>query len=122
MYRHSFKIFGQSNAGETTFIEDHAKLYDNVNVFSCNKKARKRYITYSSKNYVLIINIENFANSIVILDDMGDYNRTPVVDVLCSKSRQISIFVKIAAHTVTDLNPKARDKSFIERVEKSFVY
>ena len=37
------------------------------------------------------------------------------------KNRQLSIFVITAAHTVTDLNPKARDNSFNERVEEKLI-
>ena len=109
MYKHSFITFGSSNAGKTTFIKGPAKLYDIVHVFCWNKKCRKGYRTYSRYDLVLLNNIENFAYSLIILDETVDGIRIPAVDVLYSKGRQHGIFVKAAAHTIKDVNPKSRD-------------
>ena len=76
--------------------------------------------------------MENFANGFFKIDDMGADNRKLAVDLLYSKGRQHGLIAITAAHTVTDLNPKAKDSSsnsyitlksvnpFSERVEETF--
>ena len=54
-------------------------------------------------------NPEDFANSLVNYDDMGDNIRTPVVDNFYSSRRHNNINIISVGHTVTELNVKARE-------------
>ena len=82
-----------------------------VNVFCVVTREWNGYNTFSVNELDLLKNPEDFANSLVIFDDMGDNIRLPAVDMLYSSGRHHNIKIKCVGHTVTDLNTKARDNS-----------
>ena len=60
--------------------------------------------------------MENFPNSLTILDDMGDSNRLPEVDELYSRRRQCNTNINSWRHTITDLSTKARDNTAVNYI------
>ena len=80
----------------------------------------------------LLENIEDFANSLTIFDDMGDNIGIPAVEILYSLDRYLNIVIICVGHTVTDFSPKEGDYSptefnninsshlFIERVQEKY--
>ena len=132
MKKHNFIIYGPSNSGKTTFIKYYCGLYDTVNVFCIDGSEWKGYNVYGIDYLKLLDNLDSFANSLIIFDDMGENIRLPAIDSLYSKGRHRNINITCVGHTVTDLNTKARDNTpaiyitlinsqqFFERVQEKF--
>ena len=59
----------------------------------------------------LLDNLDSFANSLNIFDDMGENIRLPAIDSLYSKGRHHNMNIICVGHSVTDLNTKARDNT-----------
>ena len=117
---------------KTNFIKDYCGLYDNVNEFCIDGSEWKGYNVYGVDGLTLLDNLDSFANSLIIFDDMGENIRLPAIDSLYSKGRHHNINIICVGHTVTDLNTKARDNTpaiyitlnssqhFFERVQEKF--
>ena len=75
------------------------------------KKEWKGYNVYCIDDLKLLDNLDSFANSLIIFDDMGDNIRLPAIDSLYSKGRHRNINIICVGHTVTDLYTKARDNT-----------
>ena len=130
--KHNFIIYGPSNSGKTTFIKDYCGLYDTVNVFCIDGSEWKGCNVYGIDDLKLLDNLDSFANSLIIFDDMGENIRLPAIDSLNSKGRHHNFNIIYVGHTVTDLNTKARDNTpaiyitlnssqqFFERVQEKF--
>ena len=86
-------------------------MYDTVNVFCIDGSEWKGYIVYGIDDLKLIDNLDSFANSLIVFDDMGENIRLPAIDSLYSKGRHHNINIICVGHTVTDLNTKARDNT-----------
>ena len=107
-------------------------MYDTDNVFCINDSEWKGYNVYVIDDLNLLDNLDSFANSLILFDDMGENIRFPAIDSLYSKGRHKKINIKCVGHTVTDLNTKARDNTsaiyitlnssqqFFERVQEKF--
>ena len=54
---------------------------------------------------------EDFANSLVLFDDMGENIILPSADELYSSGRQNNINIICVGHTVTDLTTKTNDNT-----------
>ena len=78
--KQNFFIYGPSNCDKTSFIKEFCSLNETLIVFCVDTREWKGYNTFSVKEYDLLNNPGDFANSLVIFDDMGDKIRTPVVD------------------------------------------
>ena len=127
-----FIIYGPSNSGKTAFIKDYCGLYETVNVFCIDGSEWKGYNVYGIDDLKLLDNLDSFANSLIIFDDMGENIRLPAIDSLYSKSRHHNFNIICVGHTVTNLNTKARDNTpaiyitlnssqqFFERVQEKF--
>ena len=125
-------IYGPSNSGKTIFIKDFCGLFDTVNVFCIDGSEWKGYNVYGIDDLKLLDNLDSFADSLIIFDDMGENTRLPAIDSLYSKGRHHNINIICVGHTVTDLNTKARDNTpaiyitlnssqqFFERVREKF--
>ena len=87
MKKHNFINYGPSNSGKTTFIKDFCCLFVTVNVFCYHEEEWDRCIVYGDNDLKLLNNLENFANSLIIFDDMRDNIRIPVIDTLYSRGR-----------------------------------
>ena len=109
--KHNFIIYGPSNSGKTTFMKGFCGLNDTVNVFCTNGSEWKGYNVYGIDDLKLLNNLDSFANSLIIFDDMGENIRLPSIDSLYSKGRHHNINIKCVGHTVTDLNTKATDNT-----------
>ena len=132
MKKHNFIIYCPSNSGKTTFIKDYCGLYDTVNVFCNDGSESKEYKVYGVDDLKLLDNLDSFANSLIIFDDMGENITLPGIDSLYFKGRHHNINIICVGHTVTDLNTKARDNTpaiyitlnssqqFFERVQGKF--
>ena len=107
--KYNFIIYGPSNSGKTTFLKDYCGLYDTVNVFCIDGGEWKGYNVYSVDDLKLLDNLDSFANSIMLFDDMGEDIRLLAIDSFYSKGRHHNINIICVGHTVTDLNTKARD-------------
>ena len=130
--KHNFIIYGPSNSGKTTFIKDYCGLYETVNVFCIDGSEWKGYNVYGIDDLKLLDNLDSFANSLIIFDDMEENIRLPAIDSLYSKGRHHNSNIIFVGHTVTDLNTKARDNTpaiyitlnssqqFFERVQEKF--
>ena len=105
----NFIIYCPSNSGKTNFIKDFCGLYDTVNVFCIGGSECKGYNVYGIDDLKIIDNLDSFANSLIIIDDMGKNIRLPAIDSLYSKGRDHKINIICVGHTVTDVNTKARD-------------
>ena len=64
---------------------------------------------YSVNELDPLKNVEDFANSLVIFDAMGDNLRMPVVDSFYSSGTHHNINIISVGHTVKDVNLKARE-------------
>ena len=107
-------------------------MYETVNKFCIDGSEWKGYNVYGIDDLKLFDNLDSFANSLIIFDDMGKNIRLPAIDSLYSKGRHHSINIICVGHTVTDLNTKARDNTpaiyitlnssqqFFERVQEKF--
>ena len=82
---HNFIIYCPSNSYKTTFMKDFCGLYDTVNVFCIDGSEWKRYNVYGTDDLKLLENLDNFANSLIIFDDMGENIRLPAIDSIYSK-------------------------------------
>ena len=109
--KENFIIYGPTNSGKTSFIKEYCSLYETVNVFCVDTREWKGYNTFKVKELDLLKNVEDFANSLVIFDDMGDNIRMPVVDIFFSSGRHNNNSIISVGHTVTDLNIKAIENS-----------
>ena len=109
--KHNFIIYGPSNSGKTTFIKDYCGLYETVKVFCIGGSEWKGYNIYGIDDLKLLDNLNSFANSLNIFDDMGENIRLPAIDSLYSKGRHHNINIICVGHTVTDINTKARDNT-----------
>ena len=109
--KHNFIIYGPSNSGKTTFIKDYCDLYETVNVFCIDGSEWKGYNVYGIDDLKLLDNLDSFANSLIIFDDMGENIRLPAIVSLYSKGRHHNSNIIFVGHTVTDLNTKARDNT-----------
>ena len=69
----------------------------------------KVYNVYGIDDLKLLDNIDNFANSLITFDDMGENIRLPAIDSLYSKGRHHNINIICVAHTVTDFITKERE-------------
>ena len=107
-------------------------MYDTVNVFCIDGSEWKGYNVYGIDDLKLLDNLDSFANSLIIFEDMGENIRLPAIVSLYSKGRHQNINIICVGHTVTDLNTKARDNTpaiyitlkssqqFFERVQEKF--
>ena len=107
-------------------------MYETVNVFCIDGSEWKGYKVYGIDDLKLLDNLDSFANSLIVFDDMGENIRLPAIDSLYSKGRHHNINIICVGHTVTDLNTKARDNTpaiyitlnsspqFFERVQEKF--
>ena len=86
-------------------------MYDSVNVFCISTDEWKGYNVYGIDDLKLLDNIDNFANSLIILDDMGENIRLPAIDSLYSKGRHHNINIICVGHTVTKINTKSRENT-----------
>ena len=89
------------------------------------------YNVYGIDDLKLLVNIDNFANSLIIFDDMVENIRLPAIDSLYSEGRDHIIDIICVANTVTDFS-KARENTpavyinlnssqqFIGRVQENF--
>ena len=111
MKKQNVIIYGPSNSGKTTFIKHYFSLYETINVFCVDIREWKVYNKFCVNELDLFKNPEDFANSLVIIDDMGDNIRTPVVDNFYSSGRHNNIDIISVGHTVTDLKVKARENT-----------
>ena len=130
--KHNFIIYGPSNSVQTTFIKDFCGLYDTVNVFCIDGSELMGYNVYGIDDLNLLDNIDSFANSLIIFDDIGENIRLPAIDSLYFKGRHHNINIICVGYTVTNLNTKARDNTpaiyitlnssqqFFERVQEKF--
>ena len=96
---------------KTTFIKDYCGLYETVKVFCIDGSEWNGYNVYGVDDLKLLDNLDSFANSLIIFDDMGENIRLPAIDSLYSKGRHHIIKIICVGHTVTDLNNKARDNT-----------
>ena len=87
---------------KTNFIKQYCGLYETVNVFRVDTRDWKGYKTFSVIELDLFKNPEDFANSLVIFDDMGDNIRMPVVDKFYSSGRHNNFNIISVGHSVTD--------------------
>ena len=76
----NFFIYGSSNSDKTTFKKDFCGLYKTVNVFCINGSEWKGYNVYGIDDLKLLDNLDSFANSLIIFDDMGENIRLPAID------------------------------------------
>ena len=132
MKKHNFNFYGPSNSDKTTFIREFCGLYDTVNVFCVDGSEWKGYNVYGIDDLKLLDNLDSFANSRVIFDDMGENIRLQATDSLYSKGRHQNVNIICVGHTVTDSNTKARDttpaifitlnssQQFFQRVQEKF--
>ena len=111
MKKENFIIYGPTNSGKTSFIKEYCSLYETVNVFCVDTREWKRYKTFKINELDLLKNLEDFANSLVIFDDMRDNIRIPVVDSFYSSGRHNNNSIISVGHTITDLNIKANENS-----------
>ena len=107
-------------------------MYETVNVFCIDGSEWKGYNVYGVDDLKLLDNLDSFANSLIIFDDMGENIRLPAIDSLYSKGRHHNINIICVGHNVTDLNTKAREypsyiyitlnssQQFFERVQEKF--
>ena len=109
-------------------------MYDTVHVLCIDGNEWKGYNVYGIDDFKLLDNLDSFANSLIIFDDMGENIRLPAIDSLYSKGRHHNINRICVGHTVADLNTKARDNTpaiyiyivlsssqqFFERVQEKF--
>ena len=91
----------------------------------------KGYNVYGIGDLKLLDNIDNFANSLIIFDDMGENIRLPAIDSLYSEGRHQIIDIICVANNVTDFI-EARENTpavyinlnssqqFFERVQGKF--
>ena len=86
-------------------------MYEIVNVFSVDGSEWTGYDVYGIEDLISLDNLDNFANSLIIFDDMGENIRLPAIDALYSKGRHHNINIICVGHTVTDLKTEARDNS-----------
>ena len=101
-------------------------------MFFVDTRKWKGYSIFSVSELDLFKIAEDFDNSLVIFDDMGDNIGMPVVDNFYSSGRHENINKLSVGHTETDLNLKARDNTsstmitlnsshlFFERVQEKF--
>ena len=75
--KHNFIIYGPSNSGKTTFIKDFCGLYETVNIFSVDGNDWKGYNVYGIDDLKVLDNLDSFAYSLIIFDDMGEKIRLP---------------------------------------------
>ena len=61
-------------------------------------------------------NVEDFANSHVTFDDVGDNIRMPVLDSFYSSGRHNNFNIISVGHTVTNLIVKARENKTIAHI------
>ena len=130
MNRHSFIFYGPSESGKTIFIKDFCYLYSLVNLFCIDKNEWRRCIVYCIYNLDLLDEISNFANSLIIFDEMGSNIRLPVLHSLYSTGRHLNTDLINIGQTLTELNTKAKEytpmvyitlnssQQFFERVQK----
>ena len=111
--KHNFIIYGPSNSGKAKFIKNFCGLYDTVNVFCIDGSEWKGYNVHGIDDLKLLDNLDSFANSLIIFDDIGENIRLPAIDLLYSKGRHHKINIKYVGHTVTDLNTKATPQLYI---------
>ena len=109
--KHNFIFYGPSNSCITNFIKNYCGLYETVNVFCIDGSEWAGYNVYGIDDLKLLDNLDSFANSLIIFDDMGENIRLPAIDSLYSKSRHHNFNIICAGHTVTDINTKARDNT-----------
>ena len=107
-------------------------MYDTIKVFCVDGSEWKGYFVYDIDDLKLLDNLDNFTNSLIIFDDMGENIRLPAIDSLYSKGRHHNTNIIYVGHTVTYLNTKARDNTpsiyitlnssqqFFERVQEKF--
>ena len=106
--KHNFIIYCPSNSGKTIFIKDFCSLFNSVYVFDIDENEWLCSNIHGVDELKLLDNINNFANSLIIFDDIGENIRLPAIDSFCSKGRYHNINIICVGHTVTDLNTKAR--------------
>ena len=111
MKKHNFIIYGPSNSGKTLFIKEYCGFYDSVNVFCIDASEWKGYNAYGIDDLKLLDNIDNFANSLIIFDDIGENIRLPDMDSLHSKCRHHNMNIICVGHIVTDLYTKTRENT-----------
>ena len=111
MKKHNFIINGPSISGKTTFMKDYCGLYDSVNVFCIDTDEWKGYNVYGIDDLKLFEKIESFANSLIIIDDLGENIRLQAIDSLYSKDRHHFFNIICVGQTVTDFNTKSRENT-----------
>ena len=69
--KHNFIIYGPTNSDKTTFIKDYCGLYETVTLFCIYGSEWKVYNVYGIDDLELLDNLNSFANSLNIFNDMG---------------------------------------------------
>ena len=110
MKKQNFIIYGPSNSGKRAFTKDYCRLYEAVNLFCVDTREWKGYNTISVNELDSLKNAEDFANNLVIFDDIGDYIRMQVVDNFYSSGRHHNINIIFVGHTVTEINLRQEGK------------
>ena len=113
LHKHSFIIFGPSSSRKTTFMKDYCGLSNikNSHVFCYDTNEWQGYRTCSFSDLDLLKYIENFADSLILLDATGDSIRLPAVDAFYPRGRHHNTKKMYLGYTKTDTNTKAWDNT-----------
>ena len=104
----TFIIFGKSKYGKTRFKRDFCSVQETVHVFCNNSCVGSGHKVYNCNDLHLLNKLENFANSLIILDVMADNIRLPAVDTQNSIESHYNTNIVTSGHRITDLNTKTK--------------